>query len=99
MDVAASEFYRDGKYDLDFKSPDDPSRHITPDQLADLYKGFVKNYPGEFSVTAAVVNWGCVQPLLQETLRAPALLSLWGLRKVLGVGITHPDEILVLALC
>lgn len=47
MDVAASEFYRDGKYDLDFKSPDDPSRYITPDQLADLYKGFVKNYPGE----------------------------------------------------
>uniref|UniRef100_A0A3Q1LMT0 Beta-enolase n=1 Tax=Bos taurus TaxID=9913 RepID=A0A3Q1LMT0_BOVIN len=24
MDVAASEFYRNGKYDLDFKSPDDP---------------------------------------------------------------------------
>ncbi|XP_071623282.1 alpha-enolase isoform X2 [Heliangelus exortis] len=45
MDVAASEFYRDGKYDLDFKSPDNPSRYITPDQLADLYMGFVKNYP------------------------------------------------------
>uniref|UniRef100_A0A8C6PRC5 phosphopyruvate hydratase n=1 Tax=Nothobranchius furzeri TaxID=105023 RepID=A0A8C6PRC5_NOTFU len=40
MDVAASEFYKGGKYDLDFKSPDDPSRYITPDQLADLYKGF-----------------------------------------------------------
>ncbi|MEQ2269528.1 phosphopyruvate hydratase [Xenotaenia resolanae] len=46
MDVAASEFYRDGKYDLDFKSPDDPSRHITPDELADLYRSFVKDYPG-----------------------------------------------------
>lgn len=46
MDVAASEFYRDGKYDLDFKSPDDPSRYITPDELADLYKSFVKDYPG-----------------------------------------------------
>uniref|UniRef100_A0A8C6PQ90 phosphopyruvate hydratase n=1 Tax=Nothobranchius furzeri TaxID=105023 RepID=A0A8C6PQ90_NOTFU len=45
MDVAASEFYKGGKYDLDFKSPDDPSRYITPDQLADLYKGFVKDYP------------------------------------------------------
>uniref|UniRef100_W5MJX4 phosphopyruvate hydratase n=1 Tax=Lepisosteus oculatus TaxID=7918 RepID=W5MJX4_LEPOC len=45
MDVAASEFYRDGKYDLDFKSPDNPSRYITPDQLADLYKGFIKDYP------------------------------------------------------
>uniref|UniRef100_A0A8B9IZ05 phosphopyruvate hydratase n=1 Tax=Amazona collaria TaxID=241587 RepID=A0A8B9IZ05_9PSIT len=39
------EFHRNGKYDLDFKSPDDPSRYISPDQLADLYKGFVKNYP------------------------------------------------------
>uniref|UniRef100_A0A672H1P6 phosphopyruvate hydratase n=1 Tax=Salarias fasciatus TaxID=181472 RepID=A0A672H1P6_SALFA len=45
MDVAASEFYRDGKYDLDFKSPDDPSRYISPDELADLYKSFVKDYP------------------------------------------------------
>uniref|UniRef100_A0A8C9AIJ1 phosphopyruvate hydratase n=1 Tax=Prolemur simus TaxID=1328070 RepID=A0A8C9AIJ1_PROSS len=45
MDVAASEFFRSGKYDLDFKSPDDPSRYITPDQLADLYKSFVRDYP------------------------------------------------------
>merc|ERR1719228_524331 len=29
MDVAASEFYKGGKYALDFKSPDDPSRYIT----------------------------------------------------------------------
>lgn len=46
MDVAASEFYRDGKYDLDFKSPDDPSRYITSDELAELYKSFVQDYPG-----------------------------------------------------
>uniref|UniRef100_A0AAY4E1T3 phosphopyruvate hydratase n=1 Tax=Denticeps clupeoides TaxID=299321 RepID=A0AAY4E1T3_9TELE len=45
MDVAASEFYKEGKYDLDFKSPDDPSRYISPDKLADLYKSFVKDYP------------------------------------------------------
>jgi enolase len=45
MDVAASEFFRSGKYDLDFKSPDDASRYITPDQLADLYKSFIKDYP------------------------------------------------------
>uniref|UniRef100_A0A667X7K7 phosphopyruvate hydratase n=1 Tax=Myripristis murdjan TaxID=586833 RepID=A0A667X7K7_9TELE len=45
MDVAASEFYRNGKYDLDFKSPDDPSRYISPDELADLYKSFVNDYP------------------------------------------------------
>ncbi|XP_051029754.1 alpha-enolase isoform X1 [Phodopus roborovskii] len=45
MDVAASEFFRSGKYDLDFKSPDDASRYITPDQLADLYKSFIRDYP------------------------------------------------------
>lgn len=45
MDVAASEFFRSGKYDLDFKSPDDSSRYITPDQLADLYKSFIQDYP------------------------------------------------------
>nr|XP_042128576.1 alpha-enolase [Peromyscus maniculatus bairdii] len=49
MDVAASEFFRSGKYDLDFKSPDDASRYITPDQLADLYKSFIRDYPGECS--------------------------------------------------
>lgn len=49
MDVAASEFYRSGKYDLDFKSPDDPKRHITGDQLGDLYKSFIKNYPGQYN--------------------------------------------------
>lgn len=47
MDVAASEFFRSGKYDLDFKSPDDPARHITGQQLGELYKSFIKNYPGE----------------------------------------------------
>lgn len=47
MDVAASEFFRKGKYDLDFKSPDDPNRYITGQQLGDLYKSFIKNYPGE----------------------------------------------------
>ncbi|TRY81422.1 hypothetical protein DNTS_032191, partial [Danionella cerebrum] len=45
MDVAASEFYRSGKYDLDFKSPDDPKRHISGAELGDLYKSFIKNYP------------------------------------------------------
>ncbi|XP_028839905.1 beta-enolase-like isoform X1 [Denticeps clupeoides] len=45
MDVAASEFFKNGKYDLDFKSPDDPKRHITGDQLGDLYKSFIKGYP------------------------------------------------------
>jgi len=48
MDVAASEFYKEGKkmYDLDFKNPkEDDSRLITGDQLADLYRSFIANYP------------------------------------------------------
>ncbi|KAL2094920.1 hypothetical protein ACEWY4_009639 [Coilia grayii] len=45
MDVAASEFYKNGKYDLDFKSPEDPKRHITGEQLGDLYKSFIQKYP------------------------------------------------------
>ena len=49
MDVAASEFYREGKYDLDFKSPPDSERHISAEELADIYQGFVNNYPGGLS--------------------------------------------------
>lgn len=46
MDCAASEFCRDGKYDLDFKNPkSDPSTWLTSDQLAEIYTGFVKDYP------------------------------------------------------
>ncbi|KNE71860.1 enolase [Allomyces macrogynus ATCC 38327] len=46
MDVAASEFYKDGKYDLDFKNPQsDPSTYLTGEQLAELYVSFVDNYP------------------------------------------------------
>ncbi|KAI6179250.1 2-phospho-D-glycerate hydro-lyase [Aphelenchoides besseyi] len=46
MDVAASEFYKDGKYDLDFKNEkSDPSKWIDGDQLGDLYKSFIKDYP------------------------------------------------------
>lgn len=46
MDVAASEFYRGGKYDLDFKSPDDPARHISGEELGGLYRSFISGYPG-----------------------------------------------------
>ncbi|RWS19024.1 Enolase-like protein, partial [Leptotrombidium deliense] len=46
MDVAASEFYKDGKYDLDFKNAkSDPKDHLTSDQLADLYREFIKDSP------------------------------------------------------
>jgi enolase len=46
MDVAASEFYRDGKYDLDFKNPNsDKSKWLSPDKLADLYREYVRDFP------------------------------------------------------
>ena len=46
MDPAASEFFKDGKYDLDFKNPNsDPSKWITGRELADLYLGYIKKYP------------------------------------------------------
>lgn len=46
MDVAASEFFADGKYDLDFKTKNNDKSHVlTGDQLAHLYKEFVKEYP------------------------------------------------------
>lgn len=46
MDVAASEFYKEGKYDLDFKTPDnDGSHRKTGEELRDLYKKFIKEFP------------------------------------------------------
>ncbi|CAO3590999.1 unnamed protein product [Absidia cylindrospora] len=46
MDCAASEFYKDGKYDLDFKNPDsNPADYISGAQLSDLYKSFSEKYP------------------------------------------------------
>ena len=46
LDVASSEFYKEGKYDLDFKNPNsDPSKRITGAQLADIYKGYLQKYP------------------------------------------------------
>ncbi|RUS22787.1 enolase [Endogone sp. FLAS-F59071] len=46
MDVAASEFYKEGKYDLDFKNPDsDPKAWLTGEELTKVYKGFVDQYP------------------------------------------------------
>lgn len=55
MDVAASEFHRDGKYDLDFKSPPDATRLITGEQLGQLYQSFVQHYPGQLDTW---VLWG-----------------------------------------
>jgi len=46
MDVAASEFFRDGKYDLDFKNDaSKPEDWITSEALCEMYKGFVRDFP------------------------------------------------------
>lgn len=46
MDVAASEFFRDGQYDLDFKNPkSDKSKWISGQQLQEAYESFIKKYP------------------------------------------------------
>uniref|UniRef100_A0A8C4EPS7 phosphopyruvate hydratase n=1 Tax=Dicentrarchus labrax TaxID=13489 RepID=A0A8C4EPS7_DICLA len=45
MDVAASEFFIEGKYDLDFKSAPNAARNISADELASIYQGFINNYP------------------------------------------------------
>lgn len=46
MDVAASEFYIENKYNLDFKSENpDPSTILTGQELSDLYKSFIAEYP------------------------------------------------------
>lgn len=43
MDCAASEFYKDGKYDLAFKSEE--SQIVSGEQLAAIYNDFVTEYP------------------------------------------------------
>ncbi|KAF7994548.1 hypothetical protein HCN44_004020 [Aphidius gifuensis] len=46
MDVAASEFHKDGKYDLDFKNEkSDPATYLEPEALKNLYLDFVKEFP------------------------------------------------------
>ncbi|KAJ7857265.1 Enolase, C-terminal TIM barrel domain-containing protein [Mycena olivaceomarginata] len=46
LDVASSEFYKEGEYDLDFKNPNsDLSKWISGTELADLYMTYVKKYP------------------------------------------------------
>lgn len=46
MDVAASEFFKDGQYDLDFKNPNsDKSQWLPADKLAALYMEFIKDFP------------------------------------------------------
>lgn len=45
-DVAASEFWIDGKYDLDFKNPNSPPEmKLTGEQLTEYYKKWFDKYP------------------------------------------------------
>lgn len=46
IDAASSAFYKNGKYDLDYKNPNsDGSKALTGDQLADLYVDLIAKYP------------------------------------------------------
>jgi enolase len=46
MDVAASEFYENGNYNLDFKSKEpNPALVVNADQLTQIYQDMIKNYP------------------------------------------------------
>jgi len=46
MDVAASEFFKDGKYDMDFKNAkSDKTKWLAPDKLGALYLGLVNEFP------------------------------------------------------
>jgi enolase len=50
MDSAASEFYKDGKYDLDFKNPkSNPADYLPGTKLAELYKSFSEKYPSKLT--------------------------------------------------
>ena len=46
MDPASSEFFKDGKYDLDFKNPNpDPAKRLSGKELAELYERLINKYP------------------------------------------------------
>ncbi|KJA28454.1 hypothetical protein HYPSUDRAFT_33851 [Hypholoma sublateritium FD-334 SS-4] len=46
LDAAASEFFQDGKYNLDFKNAQpDPTMLLSDTQLADMYLDLLKKYP------------------------------------------------------
>jgi len=46
MDVAASEFHKEGLYDLDFKNPQsDKSQWLSPEKLTALYQEFISEFP------------------------------------------------------
>ena len=53
IDLAASEFYNDGKYDLDFKNPDNPPEmKKTVPEMIEYYRGWLSKYPPFVSIEA-----------------------------------------------
>ncbi len=46
MDVAASEFFKNSTYDLDFKNPkSNPADYLSSEKLAEVYLDFIKEFP------------------------------------------------------
>jgi len=46
MDCASSEFFKDGKYDLDYKNPaSNAESYLTSAQLAEVYHKFIADFP------------------------------------------------------
>ena len=67
MDVAASEFYKDGKYDLDFKNPETTEENwLSSDQLLEMYK-----VGGELSYYDIVFDRMSLRASLPTTLSSP----------------------------
>ena len=63
LDVASSEFYKDGKYDLDFKNPNsDPSKWISGVELADLYLSYIPLFPLRIPLTRMTGRPGLTSP-------------------------------------
>ncbi|KAK2512429.1 hypothetical protein Q9966_016375 [Columba livia] len=78
MDVAASEFCRDGKYDLDFKSPPDPKRLISGEQLGAALPELHQGLPGGMGDGGWGINggrWGMGQ-LYQSSIKDYPVVSI-----------------------
>ena len=70
MDIAASEFFKNGKYDLDFKNPETKeSDWIDSDALLEMYK--------------VILNYHCVQVGSCMYFRDLSRIILWCLLRIL----------------
>lgn len=77
MDSAASEFYKDGKYDLDFKNPKNNGEWVkSGEELKEIYKGFIKKY-GVVSIEDPFDqdDWDAYAPLTAEVLKTTQIVG------------------------